>query len=79
MSMNVNPVRIVIGVALNALILKLPSCKPFKDFSFDSKLASKLAVSHLSQNHFLKALIVENIGVEPMTSCVQGRRSSQLS
>ena len=23
--------------------------------------------------------IVENIGVEPMTSCVQGRRSSQLS
>jgi hypothetical protein len=51
MSMNVNPVRIVIGVALNALILKLPSCKPFKDFSLDSKQASKLAVSHLSQNH----------------------------
>ncbi len=24
-------------------------------------------------------VIVENIGVEPMTSCVQGRRSSQLS
>ena len=24
-------------------------------------------------------LFVENIGVEPMTSCVQGRRSSQLS
>ena len=24
-------------------------------------------------------IIVENIGVEPMTSCVQGRRSSQLS
>ena len=23
--------------------------------------------------------IVENIGVEPMTSCVQGKRSSQLS
>ena len=23
--------------------------------------------------------MVENIGVEPMTSCVQGRRSSQLS
>ena len=22
---------------------------------------------------------VENIGVEPMTSCVQGKRSSQLS
>jgi hypothetical protein len=30
---------------------------------------------------FAKALdlTVENIGVEPMTSCVQGRRSSQLS
>ena len=26
-----------------------------------------------------KYLLVENIGVEPMTSCVQGRRSSQLS
>ena len=25
------------------------------------------------------AKLVENIGVEPMTSCVQGRRSSQLS
>jgi hypothetical protein len=25
------------------------------------------------------ASLVENIGVEPMTSCVQGRRSSQLS
>ena len=24
-------------------------------------------------------MFVENIGVEPMTSCVQGRRSSQLS
>ena len=26
-----------------------------------------------------KKTFVENIGVEPMTSCVQGRRSSQLS
>ena len=26
-----------------------------------------------------KKTSVENIGVEPMTSCVQGRRSSQLS
>lgn len=24
-------------------------------------------------------VLVENIGVEPMTSCVQGKRSSQLS
>ena len=27
----------------------------------------------------LDDFFVENIGVEPMTSCVQGRRSSQLS
>ena len=31
------------------------------------------------RNRLLKVLSVENIGVEPMTSCVQGRRSSQLS
>jgi hypothetical protein len=30
-------------------------------------------------NFLISKLIVENIGVEPMTSCVQGRRSSQLS
>ena len=30
-------------------------------------------------NVFNFTLIVENIGVEPMTSCVQGKRSSQLS
>ena len=28
-------------------------------------------------NYYINS--VENIGVEPMTSCVQGRRSSQLS
>ena len=40
----------------------------------------------LSSKHSLKDMIskplykkVEDIGVEPMTSCVQGRRSSQLS
>ena len=34
----------------------------------------------MSMNFFrFNNLIVENIGVEPMTSCVQGRRSSQLS
>ena len=31
------------------------------------------------RSNSLKVLSVENIGVEPMTSCVQGRRSSQLS
>jgi hypothetical protein len=36
---------------------------------------------HLVKDVILIALekMVENIGVEPMTSCVQGRRSSQLS
>ena len=34
-------------------------------------------VNELFFTNFL--VIVENIGVEPMTSCVQGRRSSQLS
>ena len=29
--------------------------------------------------NLLKLTVVENIGVEPMTSCVQGKRSSQLS
>ena len=29
--------------------------------------------------NFSSLEVVENIGVEPMTSCVQGRRSSQLS
>ena len=29
--------------------------------------------------YFEFEIVVENIGVEPMTSCVQGRRSSQLS
>ena len=34
---------------------------------------------NMSMNLLSYLLIVENIGVEPMTSCVQGRRSSQLS
>ena len=34
---------------------------------------------NMSMNVWLIITIVENIGVEPMTSCVQGRRSSQLS
>ena len=33
----------------------------------------------MSKNVFSKKLIVENIGVEPMTSSVQAKRSSQLS
>ena len=33
----------------------------------------------MSKNFSQKIGFVENIGVEPMTSCVQGRRSSQLS
>ena len=33
----------------------------------------------IANSYWLNAETVENIGVEPMTSCVQGRRSSQLS
>ncbi len=33
----------------------------------------------MSKNFYSIKLFVENIGIEPMTSCVQGRRSSQLS
>ena len=36
----------------------------------------KLTTRYTTSNYFM---FVENIGVEPMTSCVQGRRSSQLS
>ena len=43
------------------------------------KLNCFLFIYNTSKNIFPKKGIVENIGVEPMTSCVQGRRSSQLS
>ena len=36
------------------------------------------SIQNLNRFYFLNAFIVENIGVEPMTSCVQSRRSSQL-
>ena len=38
----------------------------------------ELIIENLDRSDNLVHL-VENIGVEPMTSCVQGRRSSQLS
>jgi hypothetical protein len=53
--------------------------KPLKIHPFIQNNQAGLVVFHSSQNHLLKVLSVENIGVEPMTSCVQGRRSSQLS
>jgi hypothetical protein len=34
---------------------------------------------YVNERIYLLDKSVENIGVEPMTSCVQGRRSSQLS
>ena len=49
-------------------------------------IASRDRLSNLSLSlvdnleiNISKHRLVENIGVEPMTSCVQGRRSSQLS
>ncbi len=43
------------------------------------KLSFALFPSGLVHRSELRRAQVENIGVEPMTSCVQGRRSSQLS
>jgi hypothetical protein len=37
------------------------------------------SIKLMANAFWLMAKPVENIGVEPMTSCVQGRRSSQLS
>ena len=40
----------------------------------------RVVISKININAYsIKITLVENIGVEPMTSCVQGRRSSQLS
>ena len=47
----------------------------FLSFQFLVSVCSNFAYCKL----WLFTKIVENIGVEPMTSCVQGRRSSQLS
>ncbi len=45
-----------------------------------SVLSTLLLFSYLNMSmNFSRFRAVENIGVEPMTSCVQGRRSSQLS
>ncbi len=52
--------------------------KPLK-MSSSLKTMEQTPRFSLLQTFALKALSVENIGVEPMTSCVQGRRSSQLS
>ncbi len=46
-------------------LLALNNCGEYSSYAFASM--DKLLI------------LVENIGVEPMTSCVQGRRSSQLS
>lgn len=51
---------------------------------YESQQTIKLSMLSITI-HWMTILIisrnclVENIGVEPMTSCVQGRRSSQLS
>ena len=45
----------------------------------NSSLAYRDIRFALRDSHNSFRYIVENIGVEPMTSCVQGKRSSQLS
>jgi hypothetical protein len=55
----------------------------YLNMSMNFFLSTQLSVFSKQLNCFLTTVtdhwIVENIGVEPMTSCVQGRRSSQLS
>ena len=53
--------------------------RPLKLFSSFKNIQANLLFLNFLKQYFLKVLSVENIGVEPMTSCVQGRRSSQLS
>ena len=65
-----------------------------KTYSFKETVADNLALSQLNASQALSIIfkelhfqirtfsnlkIVEDIGVEPMTLCVQGRCSSQLS
>ena len=38
-----------------------------------------ISVFNISMFYYIRSIMVENNGVEPLTSCVQGRRSSQLS
>ena len=47
----------------------------FKNQNVQFRVVLKLLKKVVKVTNFL----VEDIGVEPMTSCVQGRRSSQLS
>jgi hypothetical protein len=49
------------------------------DYRFCIKLHYIRTHPTFSASWQIRWAIVENIGVEPMTSCVQGRRSSQLS
>jgi hypothetical protein len=50
-----------------------------KDKNLCSFYFLNIFLSQYVNERFQLSPIVENIGVEPMTSCVQGRRSSQLS
>ncbi len=47
--------------------------------SHDRQLKPIILNTILGNKNISRHCLVENIGVEPMTSCVQGRRSSQLS
>ena len=48
--------------------------------NLSTSLVFFLLVYYFNQSHYVNVLLtVEDIGVEPMTPCVQGRCSSQLS
>ena len=66
--------------------LQATSCKPFSFLPFKFQLTLLVILFLLPHNPdsyrerlYNSFSLVENIGVEPMTSCLQSRRSSQLS
>ena len=77
-------------MSMNGVNMKFSECAnaPTSKFHLENAL-KKISIIKLKKVNLLrfillrlyslKHLSVENIGVEPMTSCVQGRRSSQLS
>jgi elongation factor P--beta-lysine ligase len=66
--------------ALLRIIVKNNGNDPFpSQFKIERSSFELILTLKFSNNVSIDICFVENIGVEPMTSCVQGRRSSQLS
>ena len=57
----------------------IKNCLKYLYFKLSIFLILTISFYQYVNELYLLSQIVENIGVEPMTSCVQGKRSSQLS